>query len=52
MGRIGAVRSTACSLDFSSTQSTIAFFGGDGYGPMTSVTFETSSESVQNVNAS
>jgi hypothetical protein len=31
MGRNGAVRCRACSLDLSSTQSTMVFFGGDGH---------------------
>ena len=52
MGRIGAVRSRACSRDFSSTQSTIALSGGARYSPMTSVTLATSSGSVENLKVS
>jgi hypothetical protein len=52
IGSIGAVRSSAWTWDFASTQSTIAFCGGTMYRPTTSVTFPTSSGSVANVNVS
>lgn len=52
IGSIGAVRSSAWIWDFSSTQSTIAFSGGATYRPTTSVTFATSSGSVENVSVS
>ena len=52
IGRIGTVRSRAWIWDFSSTQSTIAFSVGARYNPMTSVTFATSSGSVENLNVS
>ncbi len=38
--------------DFSSTHNTIAFSGGHKYKPTTSVTFPTSSGSVENLNVS
>jgi hypothetical protein len=52
IGKIGTVRSSACIWDFSSTHNTIAFSGGASYSPQMSVTFPTSSGSVENRNDS
>ena len=46
------MRSRAWIWDFSSTHSTIAFSGGARYSPQMSVTFPTSSGSVENRNDS
>jgi hypothetical protein len=47
IGSIGAVRSNAWIWLFSSMHSTIAFSGGARYNPTMSVTFATSSGSVE-----
>ena len=46
------MRSRAWIWDFSSTLSTTAFSGGFRYSPTTSVTFATSSGSVENLKVS
>ena len=52
IGSTGAVRSSAWIWLFSSTHNTIALVGGARYNPTTSVTFATSSGSVENLNVS
>src|SRR5680860_1119672 len=51
-GRIGAVRSSACTWDFSSMHTTTAFSGGLRYRPTTSRTLASSSGSVENLKVS
>src|SRR6478735_3946981 len=52
IGSDGWVRSSACTDDFSSMHSTIAFSGGFTYSPTTSINFSSKRGSVDNLNVS
>lgn len=52
IGNMGAVRSSACICDFSSTHSTIALSGGSRYNPTTSRTLSMNNGSVDSFHVS
>ena len=52
IGSDGWVRSSACTEDFSSTHSTIAFSGGFRYRPTTSISFSSNFGSLDSLNVS